>query len=171
MLTQTLKVTKTLSSKAQLDSFIDKFTPEVAKQIRFLFARMKHRWPTAQILVYDNYNFFVIGFAPSERPSEAIFSLAASANHVTLCFLQATRIPKTLDPKKLLKGSGNLVRHIRLIPATLIDDPDVRALMEAANAHAKLPFTDSGKSQLIIKSISAKRRSRQPLPKGPKNDR
>ncbi len=150
-----------ITPKQQLDTFIDKFSPEIAKQIRFLYVRMKKRWPTAQILVYDNYNFFVIGFSPTERPSEAIFSLAAQASHVTLCFLQGTRIPKSADTKKLLKGSGNLVRNIRLIPHTLIDDTDVVALMEAANQHAKIPFPTTGKSQLIIKSISTKQRPRR----------
>jgi len=40
-------------------------------------------------MVYDNYNFLVIGFSPTERPSEAIFSIAMSPRRVSLCFLQA----------------------------------------------------------------------------------
>jgi hypothetical protein len=33
-------------------------------------------------IVYDNYNFFVIGFSVTERPSDCILSIAAAANGV-----------------------------------------------------------------------------------------
>lgn len=35
------------------------------------------RFPNANELVHDNYNFFVIGYGPSERPSGALISIAA----------------------------------------------------------------------------------------------
>ena len=38
-------------AQRQLDSFIDKFTPEVAALTRALFAKMKKRLPGAQILL------------------------------------------------------------------------------------------------------------------------
>jgi hypothetical protein len=163
-----LVATSARTTNQLLDGFIDKFTPGVAKQIRYAHARMKKRWPTAQQMVYDNYNFLVLGFGPTDKPSEAIFSLAASANHVALCFLQGARIPKSLDPQKLLKGSGSTVRSLRLIPIGLIDDEAVNALMEAANAHAKVPMPPAGKSALVIKSISAKQRPRRPSVKSNK---
>ena len=56
---------------------------------------MRARLPGAIELVYDNYNFFVIGFGPNDKPSQAIFSIAAHARGVNLCFLQgdATALP------------------------------------------------------------------------------
>jgi hypothetical protein len=87
----------------QLAGFIGKFTPEIAALIRSARRKMRARLPGAVELVYDNYNFFVIGFGPSERPSEAIFSIAAQAKGVSLCFLQGAGLP---DPKGLLRGAG-----------------------------------------------------------------
>jgi hypothetical protein len=49
---------------------------------------MRALLPGAVELVYDNYNFFVIGYSPGERTSEAVFSLAAQASGLTLFFLQ-----------------------------------------------------------------------------------
>jgi hypothetical protein len=143
----------------QLAAFIAKFAPEVAKLIRDARRKMRAHLPTALELVYDNYNFFVIGYGPTERASEAIFSLAAQAKGVSLCFLQGAGLP---DPKGLLKGSGNVVRSIRLENAATLDRSDVRALMKVAVARAKAPFDPRGKHRLIIKSVSAKQRPRRP---------
>ena len=149
-------------AEERLQGFIDKFLPERAAAIRFAYARMLERWPAANVLVYDNYNFFVLGFGPSERASEAIFSLACQAKRVALCFLYGARLPKKLDPHGLLKGSGNQVRSLRLEPIERIDAPEVVALQQAANAHAKVPIPKQGKGALIIKSVSTKQRPRRP---------
>ena len=142
----------------QLDSFIDKFSPEVATRTREELARMRALLPSAIEMVYDNYNALAIGFGPSERASEAIFSLAVFPRWVTLCFLQGAKIP---DPGKLLNGSGNQVRHIRLTDPETLLSPAVRTLMLAALARAKVPLSPYTKHSIIIKSISAKQRPRR----------
>jgi hypothetical protein len=38
-------------------------------------AKMRARLPGAVELVYDNYNALAIGFGPTERTSEAVFSI------------------------------------------------------------------------------------------------
>jgi hypothetical protein len=145
----------------QLAGFIAKFTPKVATFIRAARKKMRARLPTALELVYDNYNFFVIGYGPSEKASQAIFSLAAHAKGVTLCFLQGAGLP---DPQGLLRGSGNVVRNIRLDTAATLERPEVRALIKAALERAKAPIDPAGKHRLIIKSVSAKQRPRRPPP-------
>ena len=144
----------------QLAGFIAKFTPEVAMLIRGARKRMRERLPQAVELVYDNYNFFVIGYGPSEKASEAIFSLAAQAKGVSLCFLHGAGLP---DPKGLLKGSGKVVRNIRLETAATLDRADVRALMTTALERSKSPMNPKGVHRLIIKSVSAKQRPRRPV--------
>ncbi len=141
----------------QLDSFIDKFSPEVATRTREELARMRALLPCAIEMVYDNYNALAIGFGPSERASEAIFSLAVYPRWVTLFFLQGTKLP---DPEKLLNGSGNQVRHIRLIDPDTLLSPAVRTLMLAALARAKVALSPYTKHRVIIKSISATQRPR-----------
>jgi len=149
---------KTESPEKQLAAFIDKFTPEMASLIRAARKKMRERLPHALELVYDNYNFFVIGYGPNQRPSDAIFSLAAQAKGVSLCFLQGAKLP---DPGKRLRGSGNVIRNLRLESAATLDDPDVRALIKEALARAKVPMDAGSKHQLIIRSVSAKQRPRR----------
>jgi hypothetical protein len=51
----------------QLAGFIGKFEPANAKLIRECRAAIRKFLPTAVELVYDNYNFFVIGYSTTER--------------------------------------------------------------------------------------------------------
>jgi hypothetical protein len=50
--------------------------------IRMARRTVRKRFPTANELVYDNYNFFVIGYRLTERPSDCFISIAAAANRV-----------------------------------------------------------------------------------------
>jgi hypothetical protein len=150
----------TRQPERQLSEFVAKFTPEMAKLIRASRAKMRRFMPQALELVYDNYNFFVIGYGPTEKAGDAIFSLAAQAKGLSLCFLQGAKLP---DPRKLLRGSGNVVRNIRLESAAALDDPKICQLIDIALQRAKHPIPLDGKHQLIIKSISAKQRPRQAM--------
>jgi hypothetical protein len=83
--------------ETRVKGFIDKFEPQHQKLLRAVRRALRKRLPTAHELVYDSYNFFVIGYSPTERPSDAIISMTGGANGVGLCFLRgATRH----DPKK-----------------------------------------------------------------------
>jgi hypothetical protein len=146
------------SAAGQLNAFISKFDAQDQRLIRAVRAAMRKRLPTAYELVYDNYNFFVIGYSASERPSDAIFSIAARANAVSLCFLHGAKLP---DPKKLLQGAGTQTRFIRLDSANRFRHPEVEALVAAAVARAKAPLPATGRGKLIIRSISAKQRPRR----------
>jgi hypothetical protein len=146
--------------KQQLDAFLAKYTPKIAAQARRTLTKMRKLTPGALELVYDNYNGLVIGFCPNEKPSSAIFSILLLPDHVTLCFLQGKGLP---DPRKLLKGSGNVVRHIRLASPDTIDEPAVQALIGEAKLRAKTPLDPKQKRQLIIRSVSKKQRPRRPV--------
>ena len=143
--------------ESQLRSFVAKFDRENQSLIRAVRRALKKRLPTATEMVYDNYNFFVIGYSPTERPSDAVLSIAAGANGVGLCFIRGARLP---DPKKLLNGSGNQTRFLRLESAAVLERPEVKALIKAALAEAK-PMPSTGKGKLVIRSVSAKQRPRR----------
>ena len=148
-----------MDAQSQLDSFIDKFTPEVAALTRDLLYRMKRRVPGATIMVYDNYNALAIGFGPSDKAGQAVLSLAVMPRWVTLCFLYGAGLP---DPHGLLNGSGSRVRHVRLHNAEAFEDPRVQDLIEAALDRCEPPIDPSREQILIIKSISANQRPRRP---------
>lgn len=141
-----------------LESFIARYTPDVAACARSALARMAARYPQAHRLVYDNYNALAVGFSPTEKTSSGIFSIAVYPRWVSLFFLQGAGLP---DPDGLLKGQGTTVRHIALAGADDLDRPDVRAMMDLAVASAKLPLPDTGEGPTIIKSVSAKQRPRR----------
>ena len=146
------------SPEQHLASFIEKFAPEMAERIRAARAKMRKRLPQAVELVYDNYNFFVIGYGPNEKAGDAIFSLAAQAKGLSLCFLQGAGLP---DPSGILKGSGKRVRNIRLDARGTLDDPEVCRLIDLALERAKVPIGPECRHRLVIKSVSAKQRPRQ----------
>jgi hypothetical protein len=142
----------------QLAGFIAKFDPAVAKAIRSARAALRRQFPTAIEVVYDNYNFFVIGFCATERPSDCIVSLAANAKGVGLSFYYGATLP---DPHKILLGSGNQNRFIRLESAATLARPEVQALIAAAVRQARTPLPKTGRGYIVIKSISAKQRPRR----------
>ena len=145
------------SPAKQVDSFIAKFDPAMGKLIRSLRAALRKRFPTANELVYDNYNFFVIGYSPTERPPDYIVSLAANAKGAGLSFNHGADLP---DPGKILLGAGKQNRFIRLPSAAVLAKPEVEALLRAAVAHAKsLPATGAGRT--IVRSVSVKQRPRR----------
>jgi len=146
------------TAESQLTAFIRKFAAKDQRLIRAVRSAVRKRFPTAHELIYDNYNFFVIGYSPTERPSDAIVSIAARANGVGLCFIHGAGLP---DPKKLLLGSGNQTRFIRLESANVLANPDVEALVAAAIDRSKTPLPAKGRGKLIIRSVSAKQRPRR----------
>ena len=147
------------SAEAQLDGFIDKYTPEMAALTRALLARMKARLPGAAILVYDNYNALAIGFAAGERVKDVILSIAVYPKWANLFFMQGRWLD---DPHNLLKGDGAMVRHVPALTEAMFDDPRIDALIEAALDQAARPIDPSGEQVLVIKSISARQRPRRP---------
>src|SRR5438067_202115 len=93
------KQTPQRDAESALSAFIEKFEPRHQKLIRAVRRQLRRRLPTATEMAYDNYNFFVIGYSPTQRPSDAIVSIAASANGVSICFIHGARLP---DPEKIL---------------------------------------------------------------------
>lgn len=158
-----MKTSKRIASQAdatgeqQLASFIKKFDSKNAALIRSVRKVLRMRLSTANELVYDNYNFFVIGYCSTERPSDCILSLAAGANGVGLSFYHGATLP---DPHGLLLGSGSQNRFIRIDSAATLTRPEVEELIAAAIKQAEVPLPGSGRGKLVLRSISKKQRPR-----------
>jgi hypothetical protein len=146
------------SDADQVEIFIDKFDSKNAALIRSTRKTLRKRLPAANELVYDNYNFFVIGYCSTERPSDCIVSIAAAANGVGLSFYYGASLP---DPLKLLLGSGSQNRFIRIESAATLAHPGVEELITAAVAQAERPLPASGRGKLVIRSISKKQKPRR----------
>jgi hypothetical protein len=142
----------------QLAGFIAEYAPEIGALGHAALAKMRGRLPGAIELVYDNYNALAIGFGPTERASDVIFSIALYPRWVSLFFLRGADLP---DPQKLLKGSGKVVRHVVLESAADLDKPAVKALMKRALERCDKPINSAAPGRIIIKSVSAKQRPRR----------
>ena len=147
-----------MTSEQLLRRFIDKFEPKHRATIRAVRKALRARFPTAHQLVYDNYNFFVIGFGPTERPSDCFISIAAAANGVGLCFLHGASLP---DPARILSGSGKQTRFVRLPSADVLKELEIVNLLKLANERARAPLPASGRGKLMVRSVSAKQRPRR----------
>ena len=148
---------KTPSPARQLAGFLARFSPEIVKLAKATRAKMRTRLPRAIEMVYDNYNALVIGYSPTERPSDAIVSIVVYPHCVNVYFIRGAHLA---DPQGVLKGNGNQGRHIRLdAGAAILDTPAIRAVLSEAIAFGDAPFT--GTRRLVIRAISKKQRPRR----------
>jgi hypothetical protein len=143
----------------QLTAFIAKFDPSVAKLVRSARSVLRKEFPTAIELVYDNYNALAIGYSTSERVSDVLFSLAVYPRWIDLYFMNGRSLP---DPNGLLRGSGKKGAFVRLDDLSMLNDAAVKMLLDAAVRNSNSPLPAKGKGYTVIKSISAKQRSRRP---------
>ena len=148
-----------MDAEAELETFIARFSDTVAAGMRTARTHMRAHLPGAVELVYDNYNALAIGYAPSQKASAIVFSLAAYPRWVSLFLVGG---PQLDDPAGLLKGDGGTMRHIVLDDPHRLESAAVRDLMAQATALAGNPFDAAQPSQTLIKSISAKQRPRRP---------
>jgi len=147
--------TKPLSAEQQLKVFIRTFGSKSQALIRSIRRALRKRFPSADELVYDYPNAFVIAYSPTERGADAVVSISAGADGLRLVFTQGATLP---DPKKILLGSGKQTRFIWIDSLRTLRLPEVMALLEAATDRAKIPLRPRGRGRSIIKPKSAKQR-------------
>lgn len=149
----------TRALESELAEFTRKYTPEIAAALSACRTKVRALFPRGYELVYDNYNALVLGFAPSQRASDAVLSVAAYPRWVTVFFLRGATLP---DPASLLRGKGKQVRSVVLESPEDLDAPAMRALIAAAVRPVASAFASAPPLTTIVKSISAKQRPRRP---------
>lgn len=146
------------AADAHVRGLIATFAPAYERLIGALRRALRKRLPTALEVVYEYRDCFVISYSPSERGYEGVLSLRASADGVRLYLNQGKGLP---DPEKLLRGSGNQTRWIHIDGASTIAQPAVARLIDAALARNTVPFADTGRGAVLIRSTAAKTRARR----------
>jgi hypothetical protein len=147
------------SPARQLAGFLAEFTPGIAHRATVALRRLRRLLPPSIEMVYDNYNFLVVGFSPTARPSDAVLSLAIHARGMGVCFIHGAKLP---DPHRILRGGGKQVRFVSLKTGEELADANVQALIKVAVDQARTPYPPQPKRRLVIQSISPKRRPRRP---------
>ena len=147
------------TAQQQLDGFLQKYSPELAKLGRDAIAHMRKRLPGAICLVYDNYNALAVGFGPDDKASTLPLSIALYPRWANLFLMYGGTLE---DPERLLSGKGARIRSMRFSTLTELKSPAVDQLITAAVLQAGWKLIPKAKGELIIKSISAKQRPRRP---------
>jgi hypothetical protein len=157
------------SAEKQLASYFAKYEPALAKLGKTLRAKLRKRLPGLSeiVYVYESQSSLVISYSPTENGYDAVCTLALYPSLVKLFFAGGPQLSKA-DPKKLLKGSGKLVRYVDLSSAADFDRAEIEALMAAALKLAK-PLPDANaKGSLIIKAEAQKERAHRAKRAAPK---
>ena len=99
--------------------------------------------------IYDAYSAVAIGYGTSDRLSDGVFHIAVYAKHVNLGFNDGAALD---DPKGILLGNGNRIRHISIKTPEDLKRPELRAYIRRAKK----------------KAIADARKLGEPLPKKPR---
>jgi len=83
--------------------------------------------------IYDAYSAVAIGYGTSDRLRDGIFHIAVYSQHVNLGFNDGATLD---DPKGILLGSGNQIRHLKIKTPEDVKRPEVRAYIRRARKKA-----------------------------------
>jgi hypothetical protein len=147
------------ASPAQIAAFFSRYSPEIAARGRAIRVQMRRLLPGWSEFVYDNYAALVFGYGPTERPSDAMFSIAMYPRWVRLFFLQNGA--ELDDPTRLLSGNGTRIRSLVLASAEDLGAPAVRALMQQSMKLERVAAPAGGRVKTTVRAVSAKQRPRR----------
>src|SRR5256885_13514072 len=96
---------------ADLLKFLKPFPEEIQQTALWLRAFVWDLYPTANELIYDNYNALAFGWSPTDKVGHTFCSIAVgrTSYNVHFGFYWGSEIA---DPEKKLLGEGNQYRYI-----------------------------------------------------------
>jgi hypothetical protein len=143
--------------------FLKPYPPEVRDLALQLRALVLEEMAPCYENIYDAYSAVAIGYGTSERLNDGIFHIAVYSKHVNLGFNDGATLP---DPKRILQGKGNRIRHIAIKTADDLTKPElcayIRRARKKALADARKLGEHSGKKPAgvvsTVKAIYARKR-------------
>lgn len=148
------------NAETQLAGFFAMYEPAIARLGKALRTKLQARLPGLYevVYLYERQKSLVISYSPTERGYEAVCSLALYPEQVKLFFARGPLLSKS-DPKKLLRGSGKMVRYVPMDSAADLDRAEIEALMAAGLELAKLRLVAGARGSVIIKAEEQKKRA------------
>jgi hypothetical protein len=114
-----------------LQQFLEPYPPEISDLILRLRSLIMEVIPTAIVQIDPPSK--LIGYGIDKKMSGLICTIQPQKGYVNLGIYRGVDLP---DPQGLLEGTGKIHRHVRVKSIASIDEPALRALLEAA-ARAK----------------------------------
>ncbi len=150
-----------ISHVKDLMKFLKAFPSDVQERALWLRRFVWELYPTANELIYDNYNALAVGWSPTEKVGHVFCSIALgrTSHKLHFGFYWGSQIA---DPKGILLGEGNQYRYI------IVNDIDafpsrymIKLLKDAyKNSMSKVKDPRLLREGLTVtKSVSPKKRS------------
>src|SRR2546426_10330683 len=141
---------------ADLKKFLRPYHREVQKLALSLRALVLEEMAPCYENIYDAYSAVAIGYGTSERLSDGVFHIAVYSKHVNLGFNEGATLD---DPKGILHGAGNRIRHITIKTPEDLERPELRAYIRRARKKAlndarKLGEAAPKKPEGVVSSLS-----------------
>jgi len=140
-----------------LIKFLKPYDPEIRDIALKLRALVLEEMAPCYENIYDAYSAVAIGFGTSDRLRDGIFHIAVYSQHVNLGFNDGATLD---DPKGILEGAGNRIRHITIKKPEDIKRPEIRAYIRRARKKAlsdarKLGEPTSPKPATVVSTVKA----------------
>jgi len=146
--------------------FLQPFDKDICGIVLWLRDFVWDLYPTANELIYDNYNALAFGWSPTERQGHTFCSIAIgrTSKNIHFGFYWGSQIA---DPEKMLIGNGNQYRY--LLVRSKKDFPLAYATTLVHNAYVNslAKVKDPGQmvsGRTITKSVSDKKRALKTKP-------
>jgi hypothetical protein len=135
---------------AALKKFLKPYDPEIRELALDLRALVLEEMAPCYENIYDAYSAVAIGYGTSERFSDGIFHIAVYSKHVNLGFNEGAGLD---DPKGLLQGNGNRIRHITIKSREDLQRPVIRSYIRRARKKALAEARKLGESPEKLKGV------------------
>lgn len=119
---------------AALKKFLRPYDRDIQKRALNLRALLLEELAPCYENIYDAYSAVAIGYGTSERLGDGIFHIAVYSKHVNLGFNEGATLD---DPKGILQGNGNRIRHISIKSESDLARPEIRAYIRRAKKKAR----------------------------------
>jgi len=118
---------------AALKKFLKPYDPEIRDLALELRGLVLEEMAPCYENIYDAYSAVAIGYGSSDRLKDGIFHIAVYSRHVNLGFDDGVTLG---DPKGILQGNGNRIRHISIKTAAELQRPEIRSYIRRARKQA-----------------------------------
>ena len=113
------------------DEIVAKFTPEIGELAVQTRELIRSVMPDVVEVAWPKQDAIGFGVGP-KKGSEHFCFIYVNKSYVNLGFNYGTELP---DPEKLLKGTGNLFRHVKITKSEDLSNPALRQLLVVASTH------------------------------------
>jgi hypothetical protein len=142
---------------AALKKFLKPYDREVQQLALALRALVLEEMAPCYENIYDAYSAVAIGYGTSERLSDGVFHIAVYAKGANLGFNDGATLA---DPKGILEGAGNRIRHIKIRTREDLERPELRAYIRRAKKKAiadarKLGEAPKQKAKGVVSTVKA----------------